>query len=173
MLGFLSLLHRHDERALHYVVTRRWPLLDRVMRSITHLADPVPAVSISIFLFALPQSATHAKRALFALVVSHLWVQLLKRGCCRSRPVLPVGVVSLITAPDRFSFPSGHAAAGMSIALPLMAVLPPPLAALAALLAMLVGLSRSYLGVHYPSDVLAGWVLANLAYLLGGAVLLP
>jgi undecaprenyl-diphosphatase len=171
MSGWIGLLHRQDERALHFVLGRRFPWLDRLMRRLTHLADPLPAIATAGFLAALPQTATHGQQGLFALVLSHLWVQLLKRSLCRARPVLPVGIESLVHAPDRFSFPSGHAAAGMSVALALVTWLPAPLAALAALGAVVVGVSRSYLGVHYPGDVLAGWLLANFAYLLGGVIL--
>jgi undecaprenyl-diphosphatase len=68
--------------------------------------------------------------------------------------------VSLIDAPDRFSFPSGHAAASLCVALGLASVLPAFFAGLALGIGLLVGISRCYLGVHYPGDVLAGWILA-------------
>jgi undecaprenyl-diphosphatase len=72
------------------------------------------------------------------------------------------------------SFPSGHAMESAIIYLTLAALLarlvqPRTLRlyflAVAALLTLLVGLSRVYLGVHYPSDVLAGWC-AGLAWAL-------
>lgn len=73
--------------------------------------------------------------------------------------LLPIGHASLIHAPDRFSFPSGHTAASLSIALCLAPILHASLAAAVLLLAALVGLSRCYLGVHYPGDVFMGWLL--------------
>lgn len=164
MTGLIWTLHRHDEQALHFLVSRRYWLLDRMMRLITHIADPLPAIA-TVWLIA------HSQRGMFALAVSHLFVQLLKRTCCRKRPALPIGVESLVHAPDRFSFPSGHAAAGMTVALALAAALPWPLRAFVLMMGVLVGLSRSYLGVHYPGDVVAGWLLAHAAYLLGGVIL--
>ena len=86
----------------------------------------------------------------------------LKAVVARERPDL----LEPILVERGFSFPSGHAALGM-VAWGILAVLvsrsrlPPAgrralIAALAALV-FLIGLSRIWLGVHYPTDVLAGW----------------
>ena len=99
--------------------------------------------------------------ALATLAISHALVQLVKRGVGRPRPSLGTGWSPLAIEPDRFSFPSGHAAAAMSIgfiyacAFPAFAM--PLIAAATA-----VGLSRVVLGVHYPGDVVAGQALAVL-----------
>jgi undecaprenyl-diphosphatase len=66
-----------------------------------------------------------------------------------------------VAEPDRFSFPSGHAAASMSVAVG-YGVTFPVLALPLLLLALLVGFSRVRLGVHFPGDVLAGQALALL-----------
>ena len=161
--GSISLLGRllaHDDRAFSYLIGRRHPRLDSIMRHMTRLGDPAVVIGISLVLLVMPQARAAGLRAAIAVAVSHLLVQLLKRTISRPRPHLPVGVVSLIQAPDRFSFPSGHSAAALAVALAIATYLPglPALAVIG--LGLLVGVSRSYLGVHYPGDVLAGWLLA-------------
>jgi undecaprenyl-diphosphatase len=57
------------------------------------------------------------------------------------------------------SFPSGHAATSFAAAMVLARYVPPRVAPLLFVLAALVGWSRVYVGVHYPSDVLVGALL--------------
>jgi len=79
----------------------------------------------------------------------------------RPRPVLE-GLPPLGGAPSSLSFPSAHATSSFAVATAMARV--EPLGALAFLLAIALALGRPYLGMHYPSDVLAG---AALGVLLG------
>lgn len=97
--------------------------------------------------------------ALVTLVLSHLLVQVIKRTVVRTRPAEAGLLSALVREPDRFSFPSGHPAAAMSVALGYGAAFP-SLAVPLLGLSLLVGLSRVRLGVHFPGDVLAGQGLA-------------
>ena len=80
---------------------------------------------------------------------------------CRPCDVAGMGAAA-VQPPDRYSFPSGHTAAACVMAR-VIAVLFPVCAPVAWVWAVLVGLSRIYLGVHYPTDVLAGCVLGGMS----------
>lgn len=172
MAGFMLALGSYDERLLHALVLRRRRLGDVMMLGVTHLADPwvVIPLALALVLGVVPGLADAGQLAAFALAGSHLAVHLLKRSVVRPRPSLPVGLDFLVEPPDRFSFPSGHAAAGLSVALPLFLALSGPAAGAILALGFLVGLSRCYLGVHYPGDVLVGWTLAAVAVAAGSAL---
>jgi len=146
----------------------RWALADssRLARAFwTILTNAGGAVS-TILAATLPFLAGGAfaeigRHAIAALVGSHLIVQLIKRTVGRPRPSRGVLTRALVAEPDRFSFPSGHAAAAMSVAF-IYASAFPSLALPLVALAVGVGMSRVFLGVHYPGDVLIGQVIAVL-----------
>lgn len=174
MPAWLAQLGQYDEQLLVALVVRRRSVLDLVMRGITRLADPTVVIAAALLLAGglVPELQGAGWVGLVTLAVSHTLVQILKRTFVRTRPEPAVGLESLLDAPDRFSFPSGHAAAAFSLFVPLAVVLPLPWAAAALALAFLVGISRCYLGLHYPGDVLAGWLLAaGTMYCLANPVL--
>jgi undecaprenyl-diphosphatase len=162
MPSLLLRLSSYDQRLLFALVTRRRRGLDRFMRTVTHLADWPVAVTITLALALgiVPGLEATGVRMAWTLGLAHLSVEILKRVFTRERPRLPVGLEWMVGVPDRFSFPSGHATAAMAMGLPLAGALGWPLGFVVAGLAVCVGLSRCYLGVHYPGDVLAGWALA-------------
>ncbi|HEY1355898.1 MAG TPA: phosphatase PAP2 family protein [Solirubrobacterales bacterium] len=81
---------------------------------------------------------------------------LVKLAVRRPRPVLD-GLPPLGGAPSSLSFPSAHATSSFAVATAMTRV--EPVAALAFLLAAALALGRPYLGMHYPSDVVAGALL--------------
>jgi len=132
---------------------------------ITHLGG----VSCSVLAATVPMAlgdalASAARQALMILVCSHLVVQLVKRTVSRPRPSTAIETVTLVVEPDRFSFPSGHSAAAMAVAIG-YAMAFPSFAVPLIVAALLVGASRVFLGVHYPGDVLVGQLIAALTAL--------
>jgi undecaprenyl-diphosphatase len=67
--------------------------------------------------------------------------------------------------------PSVEAEPRTSLALGLLSTVSPPVGVALVALALVVGISRCYLGVHYPGDVVAGWALALLGHLADAALL--
>jgi undecaprenyl-diphosphatase len=93
--------------------------------------------------------------------------KIIKNNVKRSRPYNELEGIQNGTVPsDRFSFPSGHTAAAFVMAT-LIAYFFPLLTTVVFLWAFLVGFSRIYLGVHYPSDTLAGMILGVLTAYTG------
>ena len=93
-------------------------------------------------------------------LVGRLLVEMVKLSVRRARPALDAHPVTL----HSLSFPSGHAANSM-IVFPLLAlVFAPsghrvPWVALGVFTSLIIGASRSLIGVHWPSDVVAGWAI--------------
>ena len=150
------------------------PAAPRVSRlgwtAITHLGGTVPSiVAAGLPLLACCELYRVGELAAVTLVASHLLVQLVKRTVGRGRPALGCELSAIIREPDRFSFPSGHATASFAVALAYALVFP-QWSGLLLLAAALVGFSRVRLGVHYPSDVVVGQVLATLTTILVLAV---
>ncbi len=158
-------------RFVHRVAARDQALLERMQLSadasvvsralwlmITHAGGAVVTLVASLAPLWLDGSVRDgARRSVVLLVASHALVQLVKRTVSRPRPA--AGERPFLRAPDRFSFPSGHAAAALSVAIGYASVSPhlsAPLLGFAAI----VGASRIVLGVHFPADVLAGQAIA-------------
>ena len=102
-------------------------------------------------------------RATALVAGAHLASMGVKRVVRRPRPALP-GLEPLVRTAGRHSFPSSHAASSAAAALAFHRLLP---IAPTALLASAICASRLCVGVHYPSDVLAGALLGASGAALG------
>jgi undecaprenyl-diphosphatase len=131
-----------------------------VWAAITHLGGSAVYLTAAAIPWLACCALHEASRlALTTLIVSHLLVQLVKRTVGRGRPSRVGELRAVIREPDRFSFPSGHATASLAVALSYGMVFPLWAGPLL-VVALLVGFSRVRLGVHYPSDVLVGQMIA-------------
>jgi undecaprenyl-diphosphatase len=123
----------------------------------------VPLDIALVLVLALRRRAREGLFAGLALGGSALLNIATKQLFARERPSL----WESISPEDTFSFPSGHAMGSMTLAWVCVLLASRtrwrwPVAIFASLFISLVGLSRVYLGVHYPSDILAGWTAASV-----------
>lgn len=87
---------------------------------------------------------------------------ILKNLIARTRPYEVIhGLTSLIGAQNDYSFPSGHTGSSFAAAVVMFCGLPKKYGVPALILAFLIGFSRLYVGVHYPSDVLCGVLIGT------------
>jgi undecaprenyl-diphosphatase len=112
------------------------------------------------------------KVGLLAFLIELPCFVFLKAAIRRDRPFVQLpGSVSVIQPSDKFSMPSGHTAAAFLMA-GLISYFYVEYVFLVYLWAMAIGTSRVVLGVHYPSDILAGALLGSSAFLLSLAILI-
>lgn len=158
----LSARRSLDERLLR--VMRTWghtPRAERAVERFSKLGERGAVwLAIGAAGYALDESKREQWRRASATVVgSYALNTLLKLAVRRRRPSLE-GLPPLTSTPTQLSFPSAHASTSFAGALAYTRLGLPafPLYALAKGL----GVSRLYLGVHFPSDVLAGALLGTV-----------
>lgn len=101
-----------------------------------------------------------------ALLLGYLGTNLLlKNLVMRPRPFDAIPQLQALVHAGGWSFPSGHSTSSMAAGVVMFRQLPRPIGALALILAILICLSRLYVGVHYPTDVLCGALIGILAAL--------
>lgn len=160
---------RADTHLLAWAASLRRPLLTAGMRAVSAFGSftvLVPLAFLSILLLARRGARAHALLLAVALAGGWSIDELLKWGFHRARP----DIARLIDV-SGYSFPSGHAMVatafyGMAAYLAWRYLPAGPTrrfaAAAAALLILAIGFSRVYLGAHYPTDVLGGFLAGAL-----------
>ncbi len=154
-----------DEALLLSVRRLHSPPRTAIARALTFLGDAKSWTAAGLGLLAtFTRAGAHLGLRLGAAAgIATLLSQGLKRSLARTRPDAAIdGFEALAANPDRFSFPSGHSAAAVAVAVA-FAGEPFGLGPAASLLAAGIALSRVYLGADYPLDVAAGGVLGLLA----------
>ncbi|MDN5345127.1 MAG: undecaprenyl-diphosphatase [Clostridia bacterium] len=164
-MGFRRWLQRGDYYLLYYVNQRlQCPLLDTAMPWFTLLGSAAFGMALALAAAILGREQTRLAgwQALLALTSSHLVVRYFKGAVGRCRPYLALPEVRYLSRPwQDFSFPSGHTAASFSLAV-IFALHFPAFTWPLITAAGLTGISRLYVGMHYPSDVLGGAMVGSI-----------
>lgn len=163
-----------DSALFRLVNLNQWPpWLDEVMLFISAKA-PWLTVGGAFLLFVLWQRKRQLYGMLLLLIASIsmadlVTYQLLKPGFQRLRPCYQEPDVRLLTPScgSDYGFPSNHAANSAAIAtIVTLSSRKLLLSGVAIVAALLVGFSRTYLGVHYPLDIVSGYVVGAMLSLL-------
>lgn len=151
----------------------RCPILDALVPWITALGDKgIVWIALAAILIVIPRTRRVGMAVGVSLLIELVLCNLfLKPLIARPRPFSLNSGIGLLVEPLRdFSFPSGHTGAAFACAVALL-IEKSRLWIPVGMLAIVMGLTRLYLYVHYPTDVLAGAVLGALSAWAGCALM--
>ena len=155
-------INRFDIATFQWCMSRKYsPHIAAVSRWISHAGDGIYYLIIGLLL-ALLEPYYGPDLLVTGLIVFSIELPIyltLKNLIKRKRPSEAIhDFVAILIPSDKFSFPSGHTAAGFVMAT-LIYYYYPPFTIVAYSLATVIGISRVLIGVHFPSDIVAGALL--------------
>jgi len=169
MNSLIARVNHLDRTALLWLhLALKVPLL-RIVRQISRSGDGVLYVLFALLAWTFDRHQGKLFLATVAgcFVVERLLYWVLKNSIRRDRPAAGIDAFQpFITPSDKFSFPSGHTAAAFMFAA-LVLHFYPGLAVVSYAWASMIGMSRVLLGVHYPTDIVAGAVLGSTCAMVG------
>lgn len=157
-------------KILDWFQTLHTPVLDKFMTSVTKLGNAgIFWIILTVLFLLIPKMRKTGVVMAAALIIDLLLCNvLLKNLVARTRPYdVNTGIQLLVAKLRDYSFPSGHTAASFASATALYFAGEKKLWKPALVLACLIAVSRLYLYVHYPTDVLGGVVIGIIAGYLG------
>ena len=143
----------------------RNPILDNIMIFITSLGNGGMIWIAATIILMIPKKTRKvgimsAVALLGSLIINN---NIVKNIVQRPRPFVTFTELQIIIpTPSEFSFPSGHTSSSFAAAAVFYRHLPKKIGMPSVVLAGLIGFSRLYVGVHYPTDVIAGVIMGIL-----------
>ncbi len=169
MNAFFRRVHHWDTLAFLWVhVTKKFPY-KKSIRFISGTGDGYVyfAIALAILCFEPLLGSTFFGAGIIAYIFDVSLYLILKNIIKRDRPAASIqSYQAWITPSDQFSFPSGHTAAAFLFAC-LVLNFYPAFALICFVWASMIAVSRVLLGVHYPTDLLAGATLGSGCAYLG------
>lgn len=153
-----------DDTFINWVGRLHTPLLNKIMITTSALGSKgIIWFSLCIIFLIYKPWRMMGANIIVGLVIAHIAGELIiKHVVCRIRPCHKLEDDELIVKrPRYYSFPSGHTTSSFAV-LAVVTFYYWPIAVPVLFVAMLMGFSRIYLRVHYPTDVLCGMVLGLL-----------
>lgn len=155
---------------LDWFQTLHTPMMDKLMTSVTKLGDAgIFWIILTLIFLIIPKMRKTGVTMAAALIVDLLLCNvLLKNLVARTRPYDVNTSVELLVAKLRdYSFPSGHTAASFASVTALYLSGERRIGLIALVISCLIAVSRLYLYVHYPTDVLGGIIFGCLSGWIG------
>lgn len=144
----------------------RGDILDIIMKFITSLGDiGLVWILSAVVMICFKKTRKCGIIVLMSLLGSIILNNLiLKNLFQRTRPYEVIeGLTSLIGKQSDYSFPSGHTGSSIAASVVMLKCLPKKLSVPALILGVLISLSRLYIGVHFPTDVLVGAIMGGIS----------
>lgn len=164
-----AIVDAFDTQIIQAIQTIKHPFLTIVMRFFSFLGDTIQVMIISVILFFIQYKVFHHRKELILFSIVLLGSTALNIGLKayyhRERPTL----YTMVTE-ESFSFPSGHSMAALSlygiITFLLWRHIPRQsgrivLLSISSFILLMIGISRVYLGAHFPSDALGAYLFSG------------
>lgn len=143
----------------------RADFLNPLVKGITYLGNGgILMIAACLILMIIPKTRRLGAVCALSLALEFIICNLLlKTTIARTRPYETVdGLTRIIGKQSDYSFPSGHSGASFAVASVIFREAPKRIGIPILILAFLIALSRLYVGVHFPTDVIAGIILGTL-----------
>ncbi|RDL43077.1 phosphatase PAP2 family protein [Marinomonas piezotolerans] len=170
-MNLLTNIHNLDVLTFYWLMARKHrQLLTRLSRIISMSADGPLYVLLAI-VFWLMGHQDWAWLLAVGFAIERILYLILKKGFKRNRPAdILDDFTSFIRPSDQFSFPSGHTSGAFFIAYCVSEWFPSFSISLYSW-SVMVGMSRIFLGVHFPTDTVMGALLGSICAALAFGVL--